>query len=39
MYHPGGGQNCLENQFKVVTLRQSIVGGIVNDVGFTVVVP
>lgn len=44
LYHPGDGPNCLENQFKVVTQRQSIVGDALvsvpaNDVGFTVIVP
>jgi hypothetical protein len=44
MYQPGGAPNCLDNQFKVTTERQSIVGGALvsapdNDIGFTIVVP
>lgn len=44
MYQIGGGLNCAENQFKVVTQRQSVSGGTLvsvpaSDIGFTIIVP
>jgi hypothetical protein len=44
MYEPGGGLNCLDDQFKVKTERQSIVANALdsapaNDIGFTIIVP
>jgi hypothetical protein len=44
MYQSSGGLNCAENQFKVLTERQSISGSALvsapaNDIGFTIVVP